>query len=198
MIYTDPDGAYVMVNNKDLGDAPQQYQYSNGASFRVLASKDGYFDSKADFYADSPELRDGVIHMSLRENPVWRATTTSRATNVWLRVQINEKFSESDVWQRVIDSVTSAYDSLEQLDPSSGYIRSTERQRTWDLGGKQGRYTVRTQVIGSIASAKPLIYKFKLKSEYSTGGADDWQPYGRVFHEDAEMIEELTNRLGLK
>ena len=97
-----------------------------------------------------------------------------------------------------MDSVTTVYDSLEQLDPSSGYLRSAMRERRWDLGFRLGIYIIRTQLSGSIASLEPLIYKFKIKSEYRWSRSSNWDPYNRVFKVDAERVEELTNRLGIK
>ena len=196
-VMADPSDAFISVNGKNLGKAPQVYQLESGRAVSVTASKEGFFDEVVTLLPGNPALRSGIVTLALNEDPIWRETTTSRATNVWLRVQINESLNERDTWQRIVDSVTSTYDSLEQLDPQSGYIRSTTRQKNWNLG-QNGNYMIRTQLIGSIANKNPLIYKFKIKAEFSEGRANDWRPYERVFSEDAEMIEEITNRLGIK
>jgi hypothetical protein len=196
-INTQPPGAFISTNGKNMGKAPQVLEYQQGHAVSISATKEGYFDEAITLYPQSQDLKNGIVTLALMENPIWHETTTSRATNVWLRVQINEALSQKDTWQRVVDAATSTYDSLEQLDPESGYIRSTIRLKRWELGS-QGSFTVRTQLIGSIASQSPLIYKFKIKAEFSEGRANDWRPYERVFSKDAEMIEELTNRLGIK
>ena len=134
----------------------------------------------------------------MRQNPVWQETTTSRATNTWLRVQIDPAISQDASWQKIVDAVTTGYDSLEQLDPLSGYLRSTVQQRRWDLGDRRGPFFVRTQFLGSLSSKEPLIYKLKIKAESRWGTIGDWQPYERVFGKDSDLIEELSNRLGLK
>jgi hypothetical protein len=134
----------------------------------------------------------------MRQNPVWQETTTSRATNTWLRVQIDPAISQDASWQKIVDAVTTGYDSLEQLDPLSGYLRSTAQQRRWDFGDRRGPFFVRTQFLGSLSSKEPLIYKMKIKAESRWGTIGDWQPYERVFGKDSDLIEELSNRLGLK
>lgn len=195
-IVTEPEGAFIKVNGKNVGVAPQEHKHESGRALLVTVSKEGFFDENVQLTKNSPQIESGLVRVVLQENPVWRETTTSRATNVWLRIQINEALTQDAVWQRVVDSVTSTYDSLEQLDPKSGYLRSTAREKSWNIGN--GVFRVRTQLIGSIATLSPLIYKFKIKSEYSKGRQNDWQEYDRVFREDAGMIEELSNRLGIK
>ena len=106
-----------------------------------------------------------------------------------------QSISKEECWQKIIDSATTAYDILEQMDPNSGYFRSALQERRWDLGGSLGVYYVRTQLIGSISSTDPLIFKFKIKAESRWGRSRDWDPYERVFRKDAELIEELVNRL---
>ena len=57
---------------------------------------------------------------------------------------------------------------------------------------------MRTQFLGSLSSKEPLIYKMMIKAESRWGTIGDWQPYERVFGKDSDLIEELSNRLGLK
>lgn len=43
----------------------------------------------------------------------------------------------------------------------------------------------------------PLIYKVKVIAERSDATAQ-WQPFERVFKEDAQMVDKLQTRLGAK
>lgn len=199
-IVVDPPDAFVSVDKQNLGQSPVSYDYDLDVtrSFSVTADKEGYFPESVVINESHRAHESGELMLTLRANPAWSETTTSRATNTWLRVQVDPSIQKDASWQKIIDAVTSAYDSLEQMDPTSGYIRSTMQQRKWDLGSVQGVYCVRTQLLAAIASTNPLVYKFKIKSEFKWGSSRDWEPYDRVFKKDAELIEELNSRLGLK
>lgn len=199
-ITSDPMGVFVKANQKNLGLTPLQYEYDDALTptFTISGEKEGYFSESVIVSPTSPYVLQGQIRLALRENPIWRETVSSNATNVWLRVQIQQDITAEDVWQKIVDSVTTAFDSLEQLDPLSGYLRSASRERRWDIGDPKGAFLVRTQFIGSLSSKDPLIYKLKIKSDFRWDSWREWQPYERVFKEDAELIEELGGRLGIK
>lgn len=100
------------------------------------------------------------------------------------------------MWQILVDAVTNRYSNIEQMDPSSGYIRSAPITKTYP-NALHGEYSIRTQFIGSIVSTDPLVYKMKIQSEYSDH-PNQWIPFNRIFTADQQLIEELQNRLGLK
>ena len=91
------------------------------------------------------------------------------------------------------------YDSLEQLDQQSGYLRSSPQIREFPKG-PDGPFLVRTQFIGSISTQDPLTYKIKLVAQ--TRGkhesSESWAEFDRVFAQDAQLVEELQNRMGIK
>ena len=91
------------------------------------------------------------------------------------------------------------YDSLEQLDQTSGYLRSAPRIREY-AKGPDGPFFVRTQFVGSISTLDPLTYKIKIASKMRKkwDAEESWRDFGRVFSEDAQLVEELQSRLGLK
>ena len=95
---------------------------------------------------NSRQLSSGVIDVVLEEDPAWTTTNESEATNKWLRIPVDPGISHAIAWQKVIDSVTSVYDSLEQLDQTSGYLRSTPRVKEFEKG-PEGPFFVRTQFI---------------------------------------------------
>jgi len=199
-VTSDPSGAFLKANQQNVGATPLLYEYDTTVQprFTLTAEKEGYFPESILISPASAAVREGQVKLVLRPNSALQETTTSNATNTWLRVQINPAITADNAWQRIVDIVTTYYDSLEQLDVLSGYIRSTPRERRWDFGDPRGPFFVRTQFLGSISSKEPLVYKFKLKAESRWGNTLDWLEYDRVFKRDAELIEELTNRLGIK
>lgn len=199
-IVSEPPGAFISIDKQNVGKSPVHHEYDAAIvrSFSVTADLEGYFPETVAIDTARVGYLGGLIKLVLRENPAWNETTTCQATNTWLRFQVHESISKDECWQKIIDAVTSAYDTLEQIDPASGYLRSAAYQRAWNVGSSLGSYYVRTQLVGSIASLTPLIYKFQIKSEYRWGNSADWKPYERVFKKDAELIEELNNRLGPK
>jgi hypothetical protein len=196
-VISDPEGAFIKVNGTGLGGSPQNYTFDLNKLpvYQVTASKDGYFDCNVTVDANDP-TQNGVLKLALQPDPSWQETTVSDATNRWLHVQISAGITQDEAWQKIIDSVTTRYASLEQLDSSSGYLRSTLISRTFK-NPMTGDFTIRTQFLGAVASKEPLVYKMEIRAEQSTPSGD-WVPYDRVFKEDAQLIDELQNRLGLK
>ena len=202
MITSDPVQALVKVGNEEVGRTPVEYSFdfSDRASrYLITLSKPGYFDQVLTVTEGSSAVRSGQINATLEENPAWTTTTESEATNKWLRIAVDPVITYSDAWQKIIDSVTSVYDSLEQLDQASGYLRSSPKLREFSKG-PEGPFFVRTQFIGSISSKAPLTYKIKLisRTRLKSEPAEHWKEFGRVFAEDAQLVEEMQNRLGLK
>jgi hypothetical protein len=127
-----------------------------------------------------------------------QVTTTSDAANNWLRVQVDPSLAPDVTWQKIVDSVTEDYPDLEMVDVASGYIRSVYTIRQFGEPGVKNGFQVRTRFVCSIASKSPLVYKIKIESEMSSPPYVDWRPYNRVFNQDAQLVEELESRLGVK
>jgi len=137
-------------------------------------------------------------------------TTTSDAANNWLRVQVEPSIPPDVVWQKLVDSVTGNYPSLEMVDAASGYMRSVYNIKKFGQPNAPDEFIVRTRFICSISSKSPLVYKMKIESEWTAPirvrgflqpdqvVQQDWTPYDRVFKQDAQLIEELQGRLGVK
>lgn len=194
---SDPEGAFVQVDGQNVGTAPVSYtlDFARKMVYNVTATKAGFFSETVMLTPESPEVGRGDLRLVLMEDEAWKVTTTSEATNAWLRIQVDAKLAHETVWQKLVDSVTGAYSSLEQLDNASGYMRSIATMRKFK--GPRGEFRVRTRFIGSIASKEPLVYKLKIEAEV-TDSQGDWVPYSRVFKTDAALIDELQSRLGMK
>jgi hypothetical protein len=196
-ISSDPSGAMIQVDGQNVGVTPLTHDLDFRNSSRVIISAKmaGYHPEQLALDKEAQEVRDGHINLVLMEDEAWRVTTTSEATNSWLRLQIDSSLDSDAVWQKLIDSVTSRYANLEQLDVESGYIKTAPEMRRFQ--GSSGSYEVRTRFVCAMSSRKPLIYKVKIEADISDRGGR-WALYDRVFKEDASLLEELQSRLGIK
>jgi hypothetical protein len=193
LIVSEPTGAFIQVDGNNVGRAPVEATFNFGRSgiSVVSASMVGYFRAETRVTRDTFEKQ---IPIALMADESWRATTTSEATNSWLRIQINPTLQPDAVWQKIVDSITNRYSSIEQTDVQSGYLRSTAMVRRFP--SPHGEFRIRTRFLCSISSREPLVYKLKVEADRADHG-DEWGPYSRIFKEDATLIEELQNRLGL-
>lgn len=196
-ITSDPPDAMIQIDKANVGQAPlmRSLDFGRQKQYVLTASKTGYFSQERVLDEKSEPAQTGTIRLVLAEDEAWKVTTTSEATNSWLRLQVDSNLERDDVWQKLVDSVTSRYSSLEQLDNTSGYMRTIYQIRRFK--GPIAEFRVRTRFLCSIASKMPLVYKFRVEAE-SSDAAGDWVPYARVFKEDAGLIEEIQNRLGVK
>ncbi len=196
-LVSQPPGALVTVDGANIGRAPVRHKFDfNQTPKAVLtASKEGYIDQQLTLTRNSEQIKDGQLKIFLAEDEAYKFTATSDAANNWLRVQVDPSLQPDVVWQKMVDSVTSHFPSLEMIDATSGYMRSVYTIKRFK--GPKGEYQIRTRFICSISSKSPLVYKMKVESEQSTAN-QDWIPYDRIFKEDAQLIEELQGRLGVK
>jgi hypothetical protein len=196
-ITSDPTDAMIQIDKTNVGQAPMttSLDFGRKKQYVLTASKTGYFPQERVLDEKSEPAQNGMLRLVLAEDEAWKVTTTSEATNSWLRLQVDSRIEEDDVWQKLVDSVTSRYSSLEQLDNTSGYMRTIYQIRRFK--GPIAEFRVRTRFLCSIASKTPLVYKFRIEAE-SSDATGDWVPYARVFKEDAALVEEIQNRLGVK
>jgi hypothetical protein len=194
---SEPSGALVQVDGRNVGTTPVQHALDFRSSPRIVvgAQLAGFYPEEVTLSKRSKEVKEGHLQLVLQEDAAWKATTTSEATNNWMRVQVDPSIAPADVWQKLIDSVTSRYSNLEQLDDGSGYVRTVSEVRRFQ--GAAGFFQVRTRFLGSMSSRTPLVYKFRIEAE-KTDVFGDWVPYERVFKEDAQLVQELQDRLGIK
>jgi hypothetical protein len=195
-VTTNPDGAFVSVDGKGIGNAPAKvmFDFLKQPAYRVTASKPGYFDESVTVASDGFVVP-GVLALNLKPDESYTQTTTTDATNRWLRIQVPDSVKQDEVWQKLVDAVTGRYSSIEQMDNSSGYLRSASMGRSFKHPSG-GDFSIRTQFLGAVSSRSPIVYKVKIVSERSTPDGN-WVPFDRVFKEDAELLDELQTRLGV-
>ncbi|MCI5141263.1 MAG: PEGA domain-containing protein [Candidatus Electrothrix sp. ATG1] len=204
-IHSNPSGAFVEVNGMNVGPTPVTYdfEWEFTPNYMVKATKEGYVDWEETIYKNNIKKKN--LQIILKPDPSYGVTSGSQATNKWLRIPTNKDLEPSDLWQKIVDSVTSNYDSLEQVDSESGYMRSIYKTQTFEMGGGE-TLIIRTQFICAVADRSPLVYKVKISSqkfESATAGIRDldnipemmWKPHNRVFKTDKDMLEEMLHRL---
>jgi hypothetical protein len=200
-IISQPPGALIAIDGVNVGTAPVQYKFDfrQTPTTVVVASKEGYISEQIALNSGSSAIQGNELAIYLAEDEAYKATSTSDAANNWLRVQVEPSLTPDVVWQKLVDSVTGRYSSLEMIDAASGYMRSVYTIKKFK--GPRGEFWVRTRFICSISSKTPLVYKMKIESETATEAAssqEDWSPYDRVFKDDAQLIEEIQGRLSVK
>jgi hypothetical protein len=79
--------------------------------------------------------------------------------------------------------------------PLAGYIKTAPIFKTYHANGQE--FTIRTSFVATIASPDPLVYKFEIVSERSTGN-DVWTPWHRIFSDDQKLVNEMQDRLSVK
>ena len=195
-VATDPSGAFISVDGTGVGTSPLKYtfDFNKQPAYQVTASKQGFFDSTITLTSNGAGINNGVLSLALKADESFTQTTTTEATNRWVRIQVADSMKQDDVWQKLVDAVTSRYSSIEQMDNSSGYLRSVPMARTFKSPAA-GDFSIRTQFVGSVSSRSPLVYKMKIVAERSSGDGH-WVPFDRVFKGDAELLDELQTRLG--
>jgi len=196
-IVSKPAGATVMINGVTAGTTPihRQFDFKRTPTFNLVASQTGYLNEELILTKESPGFQDNQLNIVLTEDEAYKATIPSSADNNWLRVQVDASLPPDVAWQKIVDSVTSCYPSLEVIDSASGYMRSVYTPRRFK--GPNGDIQVRTRFICSTSSKAPLTFKMKIESEMAVPH-QNWLPYDRIFKEDAQLIEEIQSRLGVK
>lgn len=201
-ITSEPSNAFIKVDGQNVGSTPVSFPFDleKITMYPVSAEKQGFRTVTVAVRKGDGKIRRGNLHLVLQEDPAWSETTSSEATNRWLRLQVDPAIDAADAWQKIVDSVTTAYDTLEQMDFQSGYIRSVWQSRSFAGGPKEGPFSIKTQFVGTISSKKPLTYKFRISSRkyLDRESREKWEEYPRVFRINAELVEELQLRLGLK
>ena len=200
MLSTDPQGAKLQVNGRDLGNAPTTYtfDFNDAKSYELTAVQPGYYDARMEVTPDTADIRSGLLKVALAPDTSFSATVPCEAANQWVLVQADPKLAKDVVWQRLVSVVTDRYTHLALLDNISGHLESATYSREFPHPTNKS-VTVRTQLVAAISSQQPLVYKVKVVSQSSYGSAPDkWTDFPRVFPEDADLINKIRAQVGVQ
>ncbi len=209
MIQTIPTGADIKVDDVYRGKAPVKIEieapkYSSNDEYAILiekqytitAQKTGFFlEEKKIGNSKLADYGETGLTIKLNSSPMWNETMESPLPNQWHYILVNQYLNPEKTWHRLVDTVTKRYSGITQLDPQSGYIESNKKEKTFQT--VRGNFRLRSEFIAAIEQQKPLKYKMKIISEWTINGID-WNPYPRMFKEDAMLIEEIRDRFAQK
>jgi hypothetical protein len=195
-IETKPEGCDVYVDGVNIGKSPLVHPFDfpdKNARYKISAKLDGYVEDYVDLskiYLDARHRGD-TLTIEVKEDETWTGTTPSPAANNWVQVEVNPRLDQSQAWQRLVDTLTQYYPSLPSQEPQSGYIASEDKKRQFLRGIETTE--VKNQFFSTIASKKPLIFKFKIQSQLRDQGK--WVDLPRIFKSDGRLLDDLRTRL---
>lgn len=194
-IRTNPAGATVTIDGlkaQQVTPFPYPFDFSNKSEYVLMASKEGFFEQEYLVKRETPSLSKGEVTIALTPSPLWEATKSSPATNNWVQILVGSGLDAKQAWQIMIDAVVKRSSNVKELNYESGYLQTKYTVKKFDT--KNGEFLLRCQLIATLVSSEPLIYRIKDVAEWSGNGVQ-WHPYNRIFTEHAEMITEIEDRL---
>lgn len=194
-VRTTPSGATVTINGIE-SPQPTPFMYAfelaNNQQYELVASKEGHFEEEFVVNKEIPSLKENHVTITLTPSPLWEATTFSPATNTWIQVLVGGDLDARLAWQVMIDAVIKRSSNIKELNYESGYLQTKYTVKKFET--KRGEFLLRCQLIATLVSSEPLIYRIKDVAEWSGNGVQ-WHPYNRIFLEHEEMIIEIQDRL---
>ncbi|MFH0785046.1 MAG: hypothetical protein V2B20_24245 [Pseudomonadota bacterium] len=194
-IRTNPPGANVTIDGlkePEVTPFPYQFDFSKKNDYTLRITKDGFFEQEYIVKKSNPSLDKGAVTIDLSPSPLWEATRTSPATNNWVQILVGSNLDTKQAWQIMIDAVVKRSSNVKELNYESGYLQTKYTVKKFDT--KNGEFLLRCQLIATLLSSEPLIYRIKDVAEWSGNGVQ-WHPYNRIFAEHADMITEIEDRL---
>ena len=195
VIMTKPSGATVSIDGIKAAQVTpftQEFEFANSQEYTLLVHKDGFFQKEFTVNKLTPSLKEGKIKIQLSPSPLWQATTFSPATNNWVQVLVGGELTARMAWQIMVDAVIKRSANIKELNYEAGYLQTKYTVKKFDT--QNGEFLLRCQMIATLVSSEPLIYRIKDVAEWSGNGVQ-WHPYNRIFIEHANMIEEIQDRL---
>lgn len=194
-IRTNPAGATVVIDGLKASQITPflyPFDFSKKNDYVLTVSKEGFFEQEYLVNREDPSLKKGEVTIDLTPSPLWEATRTSPATNTWVQILVGTNLDAKAAWQIMIDAVIKRSSNVKELNYESGYLQTKYTVKKFDT--KNGEFLLRCQLIATLVSSEPLIYRVKDVAEWSGNGVQ-WHPYNRIFVEHAEMITEIGDRL---
>lgn len=194
-IRSNPPGATVAIDvqkSPQVTPFSQQFDFMKKSDYNLLFSKEGHFEQELVLNNTTPNIDKGVISVDLNPSPLWEATRPSPATNNWVQIPVGATLDAKAAWQIMIDAAIKRSSNIKELNYESGYLQTKHTVKKFET--KNGEFLLRCQLIATMVSAEPLIYRIKDVAEWSANGVQ-WHPYNRIFIEHAEMITEIEDRL---
>lgn len=192
-ITTTPSGAMVAIDGAPTETTPfsHSFDFTTVEEYRINASKEGFFEEEITVDIETPALLAGKLTIDLEPSPLWTATTFSPTTNNWIQILVHDDISLRMSWQIMIDAVIKRSSAIKALNYEAGYLETKHNYKKFNT--KHGEFLLRCQLVATLISSDPLIYRLKNVSEWSGNGVQ-WHPYNRVLLGNEAMTTEIQNR----
>lgn len=199
----------ILVEGRSIGTTPVTHDFDfttePEAQFTIHGQKEGYvtvrkrvsqlhLNAALETRSDSSDVPEYVL-IKIDEDESWTQTSPCEAANKWHEITISPQLAEAQVWERLVDTLTKFYPEITNQDNESGYIVTRSKEKPFKRG-PTSTVTVRNQFFCSMATRSPLVYKVKIESQINDN--DGWQPFERIFNDDARLIETLEVKLSLE
>lgn len=194
-IMTQPPGATIFIDDHESPDVTpfnHVFDFKNKKEYKLLIKKEGYFQKEFTVSEQLASLDEGQVRIKLAPSPLWEATTSSPTTNNWVQVLVGEGLDSKAAWQIMVDAVIKRSVSVKELNYEAGYLQTKYTIKKFDT--VNGEFLLRCQMIATLVSTDPLIYRIKDVAEWSGNGVN-WFLYNRILKEHASMLQEIEDRL---
>jgi hypothetical protein len=197
-----PDGAVIRINGKEVGKSEYTLKISKGSSAKLEVEKPGFVTYLTTLHNTDEEvapppfiaLTEGSNEFP--EDESFTASSESDIANTDFVLTVPSHLSENQAWSIVAQIVQAYFDELEQIDQTTGYLRSA-----WVYKRYASR-AVRTRVIVKMNNRNPLKYSIKISSEENNDPLtldsrddDDYKAWDRVLTQYKEIVSEAQARL---
>jgi hypothetical protein len=205
---SEPADVEILIDGTSIGTTPVSHDFNfanSDAVFTVNAQKEGYvptrkrvsllhLDAALESRSDNSDAPEYMI-VKVDEDESWTKTAASEAANTWFEITINPQLAEAQVWEKLIETLVKYYPEITNQDNESGYVVTRSKEKRFKRG-PTASVNVRNQFFCSMATRSPLVYKVKIESQINDN--DGWQPFERVFQDDAHLIKDLEAKLALE
>lgn len=165
-INTLPEDASIFIDGKEVGKGSYTVKIPEGKCTEVLIKRASYVPEKREICnredMQAPEL---AYSLKLSEDEAYLESEQSDKANRNFNVEVSTQIIETDAW-KILSSIIMNYFDLEITDAGTGYLRTNWNGLTYNAKSVFPT-VVRTRVIVTTASIKPLKYNVKIQSEIS-------------------------------
>lgn len=208
-INTMPADASIYIDGKEVAKGSYKIQIPEGKCTEVLIKRSQYVPERREICnkqdMQMPEL---VYPLKLVEDEAYQESEQSDKANRNFNIEVSTKLSETDAW-KILSSIIMTDFDLETTDAATGYLRTNWNGLTYNPKSLFPT-VVRTRVIVTTASIKPLKYNLKIQSEISKITEDlskqsciqpslnldqCFEAWPRILRKYNNLISEAQNRL---
>lgn len=215
-INTQPDDCAILIDGKEVGKGNYILKLPEDKCTEVTVKREKYISEKRMVCNKSdmqvPEL---AYSVKLSQDEAYSESEESDKANRNFSVEVSPDIPEKDAWKILNSIIQTYFDEIENIDASTGYLRTNWAVGTYNKTNTQGSTVIRTRILITTASITPLKYNVKIQSERSQSGDDItgdknacinppvnrdncFAPWSRILRRYNDLISEVQRRLQAK